>query len=169
MSKTPIFSPFKPTYEFPNKFDNSKIPSSINKLNKSSSLKNLKSQPIIDMTIDIGQNDNRKLLIYENDEPKELAIKFCEDNDLNMKCVGLICSEIEKNIKNYWKKRGGIKLKNWLTSREFKEGDISSENENKRGSSARFERKSSVKRKKNRGKSEKFEKNQTDFIVKNRL
>lgn len=60
------------------------------------------TRPIIDMTIDIGNNSDRKLFIYENDDSGSLARQFCISNGLDLRCCDLIAQEIEKQINTYY-------------------------------------------------------------------
>lgn len=66
----------------------------------------IKKKPIIDMTIDIGGNVEKKVLIYEGEDSSSLARQFCIDNNLDLRCCSLISQEIEKQIMNYYEKKG---------------------------------------------------------------
>ena len=48
------------------------------------------------MTIDIGNDKKGQIRIFEGDDPKLLAIRFCQEHQLNLKIVNIL----EENIKN---------------------------------------------------------------------
>ena len=163
-SRPKIFSPFVPTIESSSFFppDNyiieknkksrdendyhDKPNRSLHEADRNSSkVSKIDRKPIIDMTIDIGDDDNRKILIFEGEQALHIARKFCEENSLNQNCAGLIANEIQHQIDNYYgkkekevqkddnskniKKNNTKKLTPSFSSKSFKEGPLSSETE----------------------------------------
>ena len=103
--KPKIFSPFIPAHQ-PNTFnDPNELVVPLN-IPQKSTKSPTKKRPIIDMTIDIGGNTERKIMIFEGDDCKSLARQFCIENNLDLRCCELISQEIEKQIKGYYEKKG---------------------------------------------------------------
>ena len=101
LSSTPksrIFSPFIPSHKAKAPFE----PDSF-LLNLPS--KTARKRPIIDMTIDIGGDIEKKVLIFEGDESSSLARAFCIENRLDLQCCELISQEIERQIMGYYEKK----------------------------------------------------------------
>lgn len=181
VSRPKIFAPFVPTIEsssfFPpdnyitkknqttndinnliNDNPSGKVSKHFHEVDKNlNKMNTIARKPIIDMTIDIGDNDNRKILIFEGEQAFMIATRFCEENSLNQKCAELIATEIQHQIDNYHykkkkeelqdenskniKKNRPKKLNPSFSSKSFKEGPLSSESENENRNSSWKERK----------------------------
>lgn len=40
-------------------------------------------QPLLFVDVNLGPNDQRRIVVFEGDEPRQLAEQFCLDNDLD--------------------------------------------------------------------------------------
>ena len=105
VAKPRIFAPFVPSHKSNNlqTLDNQALNPDF--LLNLQSTKPIKRKPIIDMTIDIGGNIERKILIFEGDESSSLARQFCIDNRLDLQCCELITQELERQISGYYEKK----------------------------------------------------------------
>lgn len=44
---------------------------------------NEEEQPLLFVDVNLGPNDQRRIVVFEGDQPRQLAEQFCVENDLD--------------------------------------------------------------------------------------
>lgn len=60
-----------------------------------------KKEPIYIMTIELERERSDIIQIFNDSSPDDLAFEFCKKNNLNLKAMGFLSSEIEKLLNKF--------------------------------------------------------------------
>ena len=77
-------------------------------LDSSSNTNNAKTtsrKQLLIITIDIGEGKKEQIFIHENDDPTELALNFCQKNNLTNKIVPVLVKNINDNLQSVLKEK----------------------------------------------------------------
>ena len=55
-------------------------------------------QPLLFVDVNLGPNDQRRIVVFEGDEPRQLAEQFCLDNDLDSETLDKLEQLLEQQI-----------------------------------------------------------------------
>jgi len=55
-------------------------------------------QPLLFVDVNLGPNDQRRIVVFEGDEPRHLAEQFCIENDLDSETLDKLEQLLEQQI-----------------------------------------------------------------------